>query len=372
MQSYNQLTVNLEAIAANLTAIQKHLPASCRVMPMVKALGYGTCGKSLALFAQKQGFDIVGVSHVIEGVQLRNHGAEGAIFAIHAAPFEAKSAVEAGLEVAISDATLCHALNDEALRVSKRVKVHLHLNTGMHRFGCRPKEALGLARLIEELPALTLEGFMTHFVAAESPSFDSVTHEQIALFRSTLATLHAHGMTPRFIHAANSAGALRFSLPECNMVRLGLAPFGVSSSPAERASLSLTAALTLQSQLVAINECHQGEHIGYFQEYTVKRPEERIAILPLGYHDGLHLHYSGKGYVLIHGCKAPYVGRICMDFMMVDITDIPQAKVGDRALLFGQEGSSHIPLESFAAWGNTNVRELLTSLGPRITRYFSN
>src|SRR5262249_27483338 len=115
-----------------------------------------------------------------------------------------------------------------------------------------------------------------------------------------------------------------------------------------------------------LNHCSQGETVGYSQSYRVQREKEKIAILPIGYYDGLHLNYSGKGYVLIHGKKAPMVGRICMDFMMVNVTDIPEAQIGDKVLIFG----STLPIETVASWGTSNVRELMVCLGTRIKRRF--
>jgi alanine racemase len=366
MQTYNCLKIDLSAVRYNLESVRSKLPPKGRVMPMVKASAYGTEAYEMAKYFEQWGIEIVGVSHVAEGKLLRDKGCTLSIFTIFVAPFEVQAAVAYDLEVSVSDLSLCLALNEEALKLGKQVKVHLAIDTGMRRFGCRADEALPLALEISKLPGLIFEGVMTHFVGAENTTFDTLSSQQIETFRNVLCDLQEHSIKPHWIHAANSAASLRFSLPFCNMARVGAATFGLYSSEAEKKEMHLRPALTLESCVVAINECHQGEALGYSQSYIVKRKTERIAILPLGYHDGFHIHTSDKGYVLIQGKKAPFVGRICMDFMMVDITEIPECKVGDPVILFGKG----LPIEELAAKVGTNVRELVACLGPRIARVF--
>lgn len=372
MHAYNTLTIDLEAIKANINAFANHFSSNVRLMPMVKAAAYGTDAFAISSFYTSScGIDIVGVSHPQEGADLREKGFAKSIFVIGAGVFDAQMLVHYDLEVAIDCLDLCLALNEEALKQKKILPVHVHLDTGMNRFGCSFEEALVLAEEIARLPGLMFVGIMTHFVASESAPFDPLSRSQSQQLEELLLALRKKGILPQWIHAANSAGALRFSLPFCNMVRVGLANFGIYSSLHERGILPLRPALTLESTILNINHCKKGQSVGYCQHYTVERPEERIAILPLGYHDGFHLQYSGRGYVLIHGKKAPFIGRICMDFMMVNITDIPEAKKGDPVLVFGKDSKgNNLPIEIVAGFANTNVRELLTSLGPRIKRHF--
>lgn len=368
---YNRLTIDLNAIRKNLQQIQSTLPPEGKIMPMIKAQAYGTNAAALLPFLKQWGIEIVGVSHVQEAIALRQKGCDLAIFAIHAATFELALVVQHDIEVAISDLLTCRLLQQEAAKAGKKIKVHLHVNTGMHRFGCCPSQALFLAQSIQQASALELVGIMTHFVAAENQTFDSYTFSQIALFQKTLETLKKEGISPPWVHSSNSAGVLRFAQPCCNMVRVGLATFGIYSSQEEKKELTLENALTLESTIIAINECPSGESVGYLRSYVAQKSSERIAILPIGYHDGLHLKYSGKGHVLIHGKKAPYVGRICMDFMMINVSDI-EAQVGDVVLVFGKDSQGHtLEVEQVADFAKTNVRELLVSLGPRIERHFT-
>jgi alanine racemase/UDP-N-acetylmuramoyl-tripeptide--D-alanyl-D-alanine ligase len=266
---------------------------------------------------------------------------------------------------------LIAALAQEAAKQNKCVKVHLHINTGMGRFGCRPEEALSLAREIRSYPSLELEGLMTHFACADDPQEDAFTWQQIACFDHVIQELREQGITVKWTHAANSSGVLRFSLPQYNMVRMGLATYGLYASEASRQALDLRLALSLTSRIVGINICIEGETISYGRRYRIAQGTQKIAVLPIGYFDGLHRNYSGKAHVLIRGQPAPMVGNICMDYMMVDVTHIPRAAVGDQVLIFGEdEYGYYLSPEELASRGDSIVHELMTCLGPRIQRVF--
>ncbi len=367
----NQCMINLAAIQANLTLIRKQLPLHTRIMVMVKALAYGTDDVRMAKFLDKCGIDILGVSYPDEGITLKRAEVRQAIFAINAAPYETAKVVKWELEVGVSDATFITTLAQEAMRQSKQIKVHLHINSGMGRFGCRPEEALPLALLIQSYPSLELEGLMTHFSCADDPQEDEFTWRQVDCFDKVIHDLKEQGINVKWMHAANSSGVLRFSLPQYNMVRLGLAVYGLYVSDSARKALDLRLALSLTSRIVGINQCKSGETISYGRSYCVLRETQKIAVLPIGYFDGLHRNYSGKGNVLIRGQRAPMVGKICMDYMMVDVTDIPHVKLGDKVLIFGEdEFGYYLSPEELASRGDSIVHELITCLGPRIQRVF--
>lgn len=367
----NQCFINLAAIQANISLIRKKIPDNTRIMVMVKALAYGTDDVRMGKFLSSCGIDILGVSYVDEGVALKRAGVKQAIFSINAALYEAAKVVKWDIEVGVSDDQLIDALEKEAAAHQKKVKVHLHVNTGMGRFGCRPEEAIRLAEKIYSSSSLELEGIMSHFACSDDPNEDDFTKKQIAILDQVIFTLAEKGIKAKWNHAANSSGAVRFHLPQYNMVRLGLAVYGLYVSETARKALDLHLAITLTSRIVGMNECVKGETISYGRRYCVTRENQKIAVLPIGYFDGLHRHYSGKAHVMINGHKAPMVGNICMDNMMVDVTDIPDVEVGDKVLIFGEdEFGYYLSPEDLASSGNSIVHELITCLGPRIPRIF--
>lgn len=367
----NQCLINLAAIKANISAIRKKLPKETRMMVMVKAFAYGTDEVRMAKFLETCGVDILGISYVDEGVALKRAGVNQSLFVINAAVYEAAKVVKWDLEIGVSETDLIEAVACEAMRQNKKIKVHLHVDTGMGRFGCRADEALALAQQIMNCPNLVLEGIMTHFACADNPEDDAFTRRQVQKFDSVIEKLKHSGIEPRWKHAANSSGVLRFHLPQYNMVRIGLAVYGLYPSKSDKHSIDLRMALSLLSRIVGINYCKSGDTISYGRSYSVQRETQRIAVLPIGYFDGLHRNYSGKSYVIIRGQKAPMVGNICMDFMMVDITDIPNASIGDSVLIFGEDEYGHyLSPEDLATSGDSIVYELITCLGPRIQRIF--
>ncbi|MBS0636716.1 MAG: alanine racemase [Verrucomicrobia bacterium] len=367
----NQVIINLAVIEANIAEIRSKLKSDTRIMVMVKALAYGTDDVRIAKFLNSCKIDILGVSYVDEGVQMRQAGIKQSIFVLNAAVCEAAKAVKWDLEVGVSEPMLISSLQQHAEEAKKKIRVHLHVDTGMSRLGCKPEQVLGLAKEIVSSPNLIFEGVFTHFACADDPAQDAFTLHQAKLLQNAIDTLEEAGYSPRWRHACNSSATLRFGFTEFNMVRLGLAAYGLHSSPACRDAHALRPAISLISRIVGINELKKGDTISYGRDYTVTRDHARIAVLPIGYFDGLHRNYSGKGYVAIRGIRAPMVGRICMDYMMVDITDIPEAKIGDQALLFGEDDNGdYIAPEELATLGGSIVHELMTCLGPRIRRFF--
>ena len=362
--------INLAAIEHNIKILRSKLPKDTRMMVMVKAFAYGTDAFRIARFLTSCGIDIIGVSYVEEGIALKKAGIEQSVFVLNGAEYEVKQVVEWGLEIGVSSKAFIEHLAKEAAEQNKRIKVHLHIDTGMSRFGCRKEEALHLAKTILSYPSLELEGLMTHFASADDVAEDAFTLTQAADLNDVISQLQKEGIHPKWKHAANSAGVLRFSFTEFNMVRVALAIYGLQPS-SEKEKNHLRLAVSLFSRIAGINFCKKGDTISYGRSYLVENDDMKVAVIPVGYFDGLHRNYSGKGAVLIRGKKAPMIGKICMDFMMIDITHIPEAKVGDPVLIFGEDDHGHyLSPEELALQGNSISHELITCLGPRIQRFF--
>lgn len=369
----NQCFINLAAIQANIQMIRRKIGSSVRIMVMVKAFAYGTDEVRIGKFLSTCHVDILGVSYVDEGVVLKRAGVTQSIFVINAPIYEVGKVVKWELEVGVSEKEFIIALASEATKQNKKIKVHLHVDTGMSRLGCRPEEALQLAKCIKDCPSLIFEGLMTHFACSDNAEDDFFTLQQSQRFDEVINILKQHGIEAKWNHASNSSAVMRFNFPQYNMVRIGLAAYGLYCSESARKAMDLRLALTLVSRIVGINICKAGETISYGRSYRVERDKQKIAVLPIGYFDGLHRNYSGKGYVIIRGQKAPMVGNICMDFMMVDVTDIENVAIGDSVLIFGEdEYGQYLPPENLALQGDSIVHELISCLGPRIQRIFVN
>lgn len=366
----NQCLIHLTAIRSNIERIRKKLPGGCRIMCIVKALAYGTNDIRMSKFLKTCDIDILGVSYVDEGIALKRAGVLQKIFVINAAIYETVKVVKWDLEVGVSDVEMITALQNEAQKKSKIIQVHLHVDTGMRRFGCLPQEALALAKQIKASPNLNLEGIMTHFAVSDDPTQDDFTLQQTAIFDQVIEELAKNNINPKWHHAANSSAVMRFDFAQYNMVRLGISLYGLSPSEDVKRAFELQPALSLHSHIAGINKCKTGDTVSYGRTYVAKN-DQRIAVLPIGYYDGLHRNYSGKSEVIIRGKRAPMVGKICMDFMMVDVTHIPEARVGDTVLIFGvDEYGNYISPEELADRGSSIAHELITCLGPRIQRIF--
>lgn len=370
MLGESRLTIKLSAIEHNIHEIRAHSGMK-RIMVMLKAFGYGTDNLLLAKFLTGLGIDIFGVAHVDEAILLKRKGVKGSFFVINVAPHEAEKAVMWDVEVGLSSLELLEALETASQKQQKKTRVHLHVDTGMGRFGARREEVLKIATAAKNSPYLILEGLMTHFSCADMESEDCFTARQITLFRDVITSLQEHGINLPWIHAANSSATVRTLFPEGNMIRLGLALFGIKNAKEMKYPLTLRPALTLTTKIAGINHLKRGEALSYGKTYIEEKEASKIAILPLGYFDGLHRHYSGKSHLLIAGQKSAMVGRICMDFMMCDITHIDEVSIGDEVLVFGQDSMGHfIEPEALAEDGGTIAHELITCLGPRIQRIF--
>jgi len=360
------IRINLAAIRTNIERIRLFLPEKTHLMIMVKASAYGTDAVLMADFFYSIGITMLGVSHVDEGEQLRLAGVSQGIFVIHAAEYEMEKVATNNLEIGISTLSQVHAAQRAAQKEGVTIRVHLNVDTGLKRFGCHPSLAYQLAHAIEKAPELELNGIYTHFSSAEDPKKDALTLDQAKTLSTIIDTLSTEGIHPRYRHASNSAAALRLKLPQFNMVRIGLAPFGLLLSP----HVKLRPALSLSTRIVSLSTAKKGDLVGYNGTHTVDH-DAKLAVIPMGYHDGLHRAYSNTAAVQVRGHLVPIVGKVCMDFAIVDVTSIEDVAVGDTVHIFGEDehGRYHSP-EVFAKSGGTIVNELMASLGPRIKRLF--
>lgn len=336
-------------------------------MAVVKANGYGHGAAVCAPILAEAGADLFGVATVGEAVELRSAGVQKPILVLTGA-----SGAEVGVllkeRLAVAVIHLGMARDLAAAARGNRLRVHLKIDTGMGRLGIRPSELPAFLEELRQLGGLEVEGVFSHFGNADDVNQD-YSNRQIERFQEALAAVAQAGFQPRWIHLANSAAT--FSRPDAhfNLIRPGLAlyglcPPGVAHLDAPR---GLRPVLRLVTRILQIKDLPAGEPVSYSQTFITKRPS-RIAVLPIGYADGYSRALSNRGYVLIGSQRAPVVGNVCMDLTMVDVTDVPEADVGTEVILFGGQGDRSIPIDEVALWENTISYEVMNRIGKRVPR----
>ncbi len=361
------LTVDLDAIVGNFRRICAAV-APADVMPVVKSFGYGIDGVRVALALQHAGAAHFTVAYPDEGVMLRSRGVVRPILVQNTVPDEAEKLVAHGLSAQVSDRAQLEVLEREAQRQRRSVRVHVKVDTGMGRAGCRPERAVEVCRAVQASDWLVLDGLMTHFSASDDPGSDAFTRQQIGRFETVRAALSDAGISPRWTHASNSAAIARFPEATYDLVRTGLALFGYSRVD-ERRPLGQEAALTLTTRVVSVKTVNPGETIGYGRTFEVGEQPRRIAVVALGYGDGYPWSLSNRGQMRVGRQLVPVVGRVCMDVTMLDVTAVPDVAPGDPVVVFGPRPGDPSLLD-LAERAQTIPYELLARLSPRIRRVF--
>jgi alanine racemase len=368
--------VDLAALQSNFHAISAFLSDSVRleadqhapgIIAVVKANAYGHGAPSVAVALQEAGATMLAVADIEEGIVLRNAGVTAEILIFGALSVsDLQGVFEYNLTPTISTPGAGRSLQTAAAKRGVRLECHLKVDTGMNRLGLRFDN---LERTLPELVGsanLHIKAVYTHFATADDvdcPLFQT----QRERFNKVLAQLPRFGIRPRLIHAANSAATLRDSRLWFDLVRPGLMMYGVVPPPLA-STVPLKPVMSLRSRVVAVKGIRPGETVGYGAHWTAPEPG-RIAVVPAGYADGLDRRLAGRGSVLIRGRRAPIVGSVSMDMIMVDVTDV-QVETGDEVVIIGEQGNDRIEAREIAAAIGTNPYEVLCRIGTRIERIY--
>jgi alanine racemase len=363
------LWVNLAAIEGNIARFRRHCGGSVHIVAMLKAMAYGTELVQLGSWMSQLGIHHIGVSSANEGVAVRKTGADQDILVFLSEREDVDNLLNSRLTPVIYSAELVDAFIAALAGNGRVLDVHLKVDTGMHRVGVPPKIAVELAQRIRASGVMRLTGICTHFASAEDPASDDFTRQQIATFDQVIAKLKSNGFDDLKIHAANTAGAMRFPQAHYNMVRIGLGLYGIYPSETAKQVMDLELAVGVTSRITSIQEFDPGDTLGYNRTFTAKR-KTKVGIVPFGYDDGLPWQLSGKGQVLVEGRTAPIVGRISMDQMQIDLTDIPDVSIGAEVLLYGTHNGHTLRPEQVSQMAGTIPYELLTRLGERVHRIY--
>jgi alanine racemase len=357
--------IDLDAIQHNVRALRGILVAPARLMVVVKANAYGHGAVEVARTAASAGAWGFGVATVDEGEELRRAGRREPVVLLDLTmPEEAARIVALDLAAGVADLDGARALSRAATSSGRPARVHLKVDTGMGRAGCVPADAPALARAIADLPGVALEGCYTHFPAADDPDL-TPTREQAAAFSGVVASLREAGFSGLLCHAANSAGTIALPEAHFDLVRCGIAAYGISPAAHLGARVPLRPAMRLCARVVQVRRVSAGTTVGYGREYRAGR-ETTIATVPLGYADGYPRLAWRSAAVALAGRRVPIAGRISMDQLTVDAGDLVVRR-GDDVELWGPA----LPVEEVAAAAQTIAWELLVRVASRVPRVYT-
>ena len=356
--------VDLGAVRHNVRSLR---PPEAQLMAVVKANAYGHGDAPVAAAALEAGADWLGVALVEEGVRLRERGLPAPVLLLSEFPPGSEGAVVAHrLTPTLYTEAGLDAMAGTGRALGRPIRVHVKVDTGMHRVGLPPDRAVGFARRALD-SGLDVEGVWTHFARSEEVD-EPATREQLKRFLEVLDDLEEAGIRPRYRHAANSGATLAWPEAHLDLVRVGIAMYGISPGPALDGRAELHPAMSLRSRVSFVQRLPAGEALSYGHRYRLER-DATIATVPVGYADGYLRALSNAGEVLIRARRYPVAGTVTMDQLMVDCGDDLVAP-GDEVVLFGRQGPEEIRAEEVAGWARTNGYEIVCSVGARVPRVF--
>jgi len=362
--------IDLGALEFNYRQIKKRIPEDVKLLAVVKADAYGHGAVPVSLRLEKLGVDYLGVAIPEEGVELRKGGVRAPILVLGGIfGAELDQIFRFHLTPVIFRKDSLRALSREAERRKKKVKVHLKVDTGMGRLGVPLSLWPDFLQEVRRLPKIDVEGILSHFSMTDKEK--GFTHNQWKAFQRAVAIAQEFGISPWYLHMANSATLTAFPAYASRLVRPGIMLYGSYPSPAFCSLISLRPVMTLKTRIHFLKSVPPGARISYGGTFQTRR-ESLIATLPIGYADGYSRHLSNQGEVLVKGKRAPVVGRVCMDFVMVDVTDIPRVSIGEEVVLMGRQGREQITPDEIAEKINSISYEVLCSIGRRVPRVYKN
>lgn len=365
--------IDLDAVHHNLEAMRSHISKQTKILGVIKADGYGHGAVPIAW--EMEDLDYVygfAVASVEEAMQLRNANIKKPILVLgYTFPYSYETLINQEIIPTVFRLDMLHELNQTAARLGVKAAVHIKVDTGMARIGIQPNEE-GFQFVKEALLCehLSVEGIFTHFAKADEADKEAA-NKQLELFLAFVKKCEEeNNYSFPFVHCSNSAGILDMPRANLDLVRAGIILYGMwPSDEVNKEVIPLAPVLSLKSHITYIKEVEAGTPVSYNGIFTTDK-KTRIATIPVGYADGYPRNLTGKGYILIHGKKAPIIGRICMDQFMVDVTDIPECKEGDEVTLIGKDGELTITIEELGTISGRFNYEFACEIGKRTPRVF--
>ena len=375
LESYQRVwaEVDLDAIWENMVHMKENIAENTKILAVIKTDGYGHGGVPIAKMLEQLDFMFGYAAATYEEAHvLREAGVKKPILILgYTFPYCYEELIREEIRPAVYRRDTVEELAAAAAKVGKKAKVHIKVDTGMGRIGITPdEEGLEFVRFLIEHPELEVEGIFTHFAKSDEADKTSANH-QPELSQNFIDKIQTElGITIPVKHCSNSAAILEMPQANMDMVRAGITTYGLY--PSEEVSkdiVPLRAAMSLYSHIVYCKMIHAGQSVSYGGLFTAQK-DTRVATIPVGYGDGYPRSLSGRGYVLIHGKRAPILGRVCMDQFMVDISEIPEAMDGDKVTLLGMDGTERITAEELGELSGRFNYEFVCDLGKRIPRVY--
>ncbi|MCX6808678.1 MAG: alanine racemase [Candidatus Berkelbacteria bacterium] len=364
------LEIDKTALLKNYDTFRQVIGSKVKLMAVAKSNAYGHCLFDYAKTMSEFGVDFLGVDSVTEAMKLRAEGLKTPILILgYTLPERLNDCAENDITVTVSSFDQI----DELKAQGGKLKIHLKVDTGMHRQGFQLDEIKDACQQIGQLKSVETEGIFTHFAAAKNPAFPRDTEEQICQFNQALQIAEKYFGPNLIKHAAATAGTLLFPKSHFDMVRIGIGLYGLWTSNEARAycedKISLAPALSWKAITGEVKQIKKGERISYDLTETMDK-DTTIAVIPIGYWNGFRRSLSSVGHVLIHGKRARVLGRVTMDMIIVDITNISNCKANDIVTLIGRDGDEEITLDEIARLCDTSVYEIPTQLNPLMKRLY--
>jgi alanine racemase len=363
------VTVDLTALVHNLLQLRRIISPDSDIMAVVKANAYGHGAVETAQALVRHGVVHLAVFSIEEGIALRQAGIAASIVILGPVfPQQIQDLFAYQLTPVVSDPSTLTALGRCATQDSSLYPIHLKIDTGMGRLGFTLNEVEAIITKHSFPSSLHLEGLMSHLADSDGSDPDP-TEQQINRFERALKIVYEAGFSVPLIHLGNSAGIVRFPSAHYSLVRPGIMLYGYHTLPPSVRPPDLRPVLSLTTRIAQLRLIQPGETVSYNRTFIARRPT-RIAVLPIGYSGGVSRHLSNRGQVLIRGQRATIAGIVCMDMVMVDVTEIPDVTVGDEVVLIGQQETERITAHDIAEWTGTISYEVLCALSPQIPRFY--
>lgn len=367
--------IDLSALRHNYSQLKRVISGQCGILAVVKADAYGHGFMDISRELDKLGITAFGVAFLAEGIQLRKAGIDRPILLLGGIyPGQEKKCIGFNISTAVFSIEQARVLDHVAGRLYRKAKIHLKVDTGMGRLGIFHQDAPAFFKELKGLGNLELEGIISHFASADELDDDGrlFTERQSRIFAEVVDMARSEGLSPRYVHLANSAASFSQKLPFCNLIRPGIALYGALPSPDFEGKMDLKPVMHLKSKVAMLKWVEPGNSISYARRFVTSR-KTLVASVPVGYADGYGRVLTNKGEALVRGRRARVSGTVCMDWIMLDVTDIPDVAVGDEVTLLGCDGAGNcVRAEELAEKAGTIPYEIFCGISKRVPRVYIN